>query len=321
MTDPQNLLPLFLFRPLRLVLSSAQLRTGRIILLRATHFPFVLAIQTYEHFYTGAAATQARSSGYPSLGTLTAPSRPRLNKLHASKIPSSTGIHSSSSLEIPTRTAYQAKLDPESHSTRRSRAVGGGHVAIQEPEGRGRRSSSLAAESRLSSTPSSALPSPSPSSALFARARPAKTANTESDGGSDIDQSSSPNTTRAETVPASDFRPSSPSPRDSCEEPRSSSLISTTGAQRGDASRGTADGALLSSSPSFLERITTPINIATVKNGAPEPTTSIITPTPAAAVTAATPTSLAQLEQAVKALSLQIEQLTAMVAEQPKRLS
>jgi hypothetical protein len=65
------------------------------------------------------------------------------------------------------------------------------------------------------------------------------------------------------------------------------------------------------------------INVATAAKGAAEPAKPIGAPTPAAAVTATTqspnPTSVEQLEKAVQALSLQIEALTAMVAEQPTR--
>lgn len=44
----QNLIPLVL-RPLRLVLSAERLRAVRILILKATHFPHVLAISMYEH--------------------------------------------------------------------------------------------------------------------------------------------------------------------------------------------------------------------------------------------------------------------------------
>lgn len=45
--DPQNLIPLGL-RPFRLCLSSEHLRSARIVLLKATHLPFVGAIWLYE---------------------------------------------------------------------------------------------------------------------------------------------------------------------------------------------------------------------------------------------------------------------------------
>ncbi|KAI9724034.1 MAG: hypothetical protein M1812_000752 [Candelaria pacifica] len=44
----QNLIPLLIFRPLRLFVPPDQLRSARIILLKATHFPFVAAIRLYE---------------------------------------------------------------------------------------------------------------------------------------------------------------------------------------------------------------------------------------------------------------------------------
>ncbi|KAF2734929.1 hypothetical protein EJ04DRAFT_223379 [Polyplosphaeria fusca] len=46
---PLNLIPLLL-RPLRLVLPSDTVRRARIVLLKATHLPFVGAIWAYEHF-------------------------------------------------------------------------------------------------------------------------------------------------------------------------------------------------------------------------------------------------------------------------------
>ncbi|KAL8931022.1 MAG: hypothetical protein Q9208_000124 [Pyrenodesmia sp. 3 TL-2023] len=45
---PLNLIPLILFRPLRLCISSEQLRNARIMVLRATHIPYVAAIWLYE---------------------------------------------------------------------------------------------------------------------------------------------------------------------------------------------------------------------------------------------------------------------------------
>lgn len=44
----QNLFPLLL-RPLRLIFPPQQLRKARIVMLKATHWPFVLAILAYEH--------------------------------------------------------------------------------------------------------------------------------------------------------------------------------------------------------------------------------------------------------------------------------
>ncbi|KAL8781873.1 MAG: hypothetical protein Q9213_005814 [Squamulea squamosa] len=44
----QNLIPLILFRPLRVCVPTDQLRSARIILLRATHIPYVVAIWLYE---------------------------------------------------------------------------------------------------------------------------------------------------------------------------------------------------------------------------------------------------------------------------------
>jgi hypothetical protein len=47
LTDAQNLIPLCI-RPFRLVLPSERLRSARIVLLKATHSPFVAAIWCYE---------------------------------------------------------------------------------------------------------------------------------------------------------------------------------------------------------------------------------------------------------------------------------
>ncbi len=44
----QNLIPLLIFRPLRLFIPPDRLRSARIVLLKATHFPFVGAIWLYE---------------------------------------------------------------------------------------------------------------------------------------------------------------------------------------------------------------------------------------------------------------------------------
>jgi len=47
---PLNLIPLLCLRPLRLVLSSEDHRRIRILLLKATHVPFVALIWVYERF-------------------------------------------------------------------------------------------------------------------------------------------------------------------------------------------------------------------------------------------------------------------------------
>lgn len=44
----QNLIPLLCIRPLRLFLSAESIRRVRILLLRATHLPFVALIRAYE---------------------------------------------------------------------------------------------------------------------------------------------------------------------------------------------------------------------------------------------------------------------------------
>ena len=48
LTCRQNLIPLLCIRPLRLFLSAEVVRRVRIVVLRATHLPFVMMIWTYE---------------------------------------------------------------------------------------------------------------------------------------------------------------------------------------------------------------------------------------------------------------------------------
>jgi len=58
----KNLIPLCL-RPLRLVLPSERMRSARIVLLKATHLPFIAAIFAYEHI----ADARKRDSSVTSL--------------------------------------------------------------------------------------------------------------------------------------------------------------------------------------------------------------------------------------------------------------
>ena len=44
----ENLIPLLLFRPLRLCLPSEQVRSARIVLLKITHIPYIASIWVYE---------------------------------------------------------------------------------------------------------------------------------------------------------------------------------------------------------------------------------------------------------------------------------
>jgi len=48
----QNLIPLFLFRPLRLCLPSRQVRSARMVLLKITHVPYIASIWVYEELNT-----------------------------------------------------------------------------------------------------------------------------------------------------------------------------------------------------------------------------------------------------------------------------
>ena len=79
-------MPLILFRPLRLILSSEQLRTSRIALLKATHFPFVLAIWLYERRW-GEAAGASKLARHLSLGPLKSSKRPNLPTHRRPKMP------------------------------------------------------------------------------------------------------------------------------------------------------------------------------------------------------------------------------------------
>ena len=66
----QNLIPL-LFRPLRLCVPAEKLRALRIVTLKVTHFPFVLAIQAYENGRNRFAGQgTARSTSKTSIGGL-----------------------------------------------------------------------------------------------------------------------------------------------------------------------------------------------------------------------------------------------------------
>ncbi|KAJ5889336.1 hypothetical protein N7504_010146 [Penicillium tannophilum] len=59
---PLNLIPLLCIRPLRLFLSAGTVRRVRIVLLRATHLPFVMMIWTYESTRQDSGKSSSRSS-------------------------------------------------------------------------------------------------------------------------------------------------------------------------------------------------------------------------------------------------------------------
>ncbi|KAJ5567942.1 hypothetical protein N7450_010428 [Penicillium hetheringtonii] len=70
---PLNLIPLFCIRPMRLFLSAEAVRRVRIILLRATHLPFVILIWMYESTLRGILsqpATELPSISSSESGTL-----------------------------------------------------------------------------------------------------------------------------------------------------------------------------------------------------------------------------------------------------------
>ena len=61
---PKNLIPLLLFRPLRLCVPSEQMRSARIVLLKITHAPCIASIWLYEKV---AEQLRGRSMGWPYL--------------------------------------------------------------------------------------------------------------------------------------------------------------------------------------------------------------------------------------------------------------
>ncbi|KAF2263356.1 hypothetical protein CC78DRAFT_465990 [Lojkania enalia] len=78
---PLNLIPLIL-RPLRLVLPSERLRSARIIILKATHIPFVGAIWAYEQL-----ARRDRSSGMVSISGPETPNALKRSLRHTGHAP------------------------------------------------------------------------------------------------------------------------------------------------------------------------------------------------------------------------------------------
>ncbi|KAK1139211.1 hypothetical protein N8T08_001206 [Aspergillus melleus] len=70
---PLNLIPLLCIRPLRLFLSAERIRRVRIILLRATHLPFVALIWAYE---SSRRYVARRNSHFPPTATARGGSRP-----------------------------------------------------------------------------------------------------------------------------------------------------------------------------------------------------------------------------------------------------
>ncbi|KAE8417815.1 hypothetical protein BDV36DRAFT_283428 [Aspergillus pseudocaelatus] len=70
---PLNLIPLLCIRPLRLFLPAEHIRRVRIVLLRATHLPFVALIWAYE---SGRRFVSRRNSQWPPTATARGSSRP-----------------------------------------------------------------------------------------------------------------------------------------------------------------------------------------------------------------------------------------------------
>lgn len=67
----QNLIPLLLLRPLRLVLSSDRVRRIRIVLLKATHIGFLALIWAYEGVSRLLTHSGSPSSSFTRTGQLT----------------------------------------------------------------------------------------------------------------------------------------------------------------------------------------------------------------------------------------------------------
>ncbi|EDU41966.1 conserved hypothetical protein [Pyrenophora tritici-repentis Pt-1C-BFP] len=74
LTRLQNLIPLVI-RPLRLILPSERLRGARIVLLKATHLPFVFAIWAFEHL-AHARTRDAKVTSFSGPQTHALPKRP-----------------------------------------------------------------------------------------------------------------------------------------------------------------------------------------------------------------------------------------------------
>ncbi|GKZ25373.1 hypothetical protein AbraIFM66951_008150 [Aspergillus brasiliensis] len=70
---PLNLIPLLCIRPMRLFLSAEHIRRVRIVLLRATHLPFVALIWAYE---SSRRYVSRGNSQFPPTATTTGSSRP-----------------------------------------------------------------------------------------------------------------------------------------------------------------------------------------------------------------------------------------------------
>ncbi|KAF2658753.1 hypothetical protein K491DRAFT_244882 [Lophiostoma macrostomum CBS 122681] len=104
---PLNLIPLVL-RPLRLVLPSERLRSARIVLLRATHLPFVGAIWAYEYFAGQTRNLTAMSIGGPD--TPTTPKRLLRSSIHPLR-PATAGYPASAegTATTPGRTHYATR--------------------------------------------------------------------------------------------------------------------------------------------------------------------------------------------------------------------
>jgi hypothetical protein len=73
---PLNLIPLVFLRPLRLILPRQDARAVRIVVLKATHAPFVAIIWTYERLvHLWISATSALASRGPQSSTYSPPDR------------------------------------------------------------------------------------------------------------------------------------------------------------------------------------------------------------------------------------------------------
>lgn len=113
-TKAVNLLPLLL-RPLRLALSTQQLRHARIFLLKATHFPLVALILFYERALK--LLDDRRRSGSPAVTpTLSLDSAASLRRPAYRKTPSNSRpsilARQPRDAQAPTRTPGQNQLPP-----------------------------------------------------------------------------------------------------------------------------------------------------------------------------------------------------------------
>ncbi|KAJ6105070.1 hypothetical protein N7486_003759 [Penicillium sp. IBT 16267x] len=122
---PLNLIPLLCVRPLRLFLSAETVRRVRIVLLRATHLPFVMMIWIYESSRQSSGKSSSRSSrplgGRPPSTTASEPSVSRFQApLHPSVV------------EVNRLRLGHERLDVDSHGASESNPPQSGQTQLAD---------------------------------------------------------------------------------------------------------------------------------------------------------------------------------------------